>query len=177
MTDLTAIECLSGASVLKLHSLDQNPLGSKVVLPAPGQASGDDPAIVCLRPREWLWIDTAGTERPALQAGLREAVNPARSVVLDLSDGLRLLRVSGPASAWLLAKLGGIDFCGDLGRRYATMTRLGDAAVLVHHHETAATGPLFDLLVDRSLAKYLDGMLNASLAHAGELAGQHGEFR
>jgi heterotetrameric sarcosine oxidase gamma subunit len=185
MPDRITTRALPQATLVKLHSLDDHPLQGRIplpgwtedALPAPGQASGDRPAVLCLRPREWLWVDQSASDDPSLEDALRQSVQADRCTVIDLSDGLDTLRVSGPGSAWLLAKLSGLDFCSMSGNRHATRTRMGDAAVLVHHHEAGAEGWVFDLLVDRSLAKYLDGLLNASLAHAGELAAQHGDFR
>jgi sarcosine oxidase gamma subunit len=52
---------------------------------------------------------------------------------------------------------------------------MGHVAVVVHYHQ-AFTGPfVFDLVVDRSIAKYLWLLLLESADHAEELTNNYGD--
>jgi len=168
---------ISKASLLRLHALDRigcmNELSrAGVQLPAQvGLPSGLDPVFMCLRPGEWLVLSET-----ASAAELRERLGISASsdslAVLDFSDGLAIFRISGTAAPWLLAKLSGLDFVGsrDAGPHCAR-TRLGQVAVIVHYHAASEspTEYVYDLIFDRSIARYVWELLQHSADHAAEL--------
>lgn len=144
-----------------------------------GGSAGSDPAILCLRPNEWLAYGSSATSSElfdriqALHAGAQPAGGTSGyGVALDLSDGLAVLQLSGPAAPWLLAKLGSLDFAGarEAGQHCAR-TRMGQVAVVVNYHPLAAgsTEFVYDLILDRSIARYLWELLLHSARHAEEL--------
>ena len=141
---------------------------------ATGQCMGADPAVLCLRPGEWLW--TSGTDSPRkLLERAAAAVDPERGAVYDASDGLAVFRLSGVGAAWLLSKLSGLDFlAGAGGDEHCARTRMGRIAVVVHHHLSGEGSSQFDLVVDRSYARYLWELLKASAPHADDLARSFG---
>ena len=159
-------------ALLRVHSLHERPSDDPEFAGWPtstGDCLGGDPAVLCLRPREWLCVsDSTGAD--TLRARYRSATDRASTAVHDLSDGLAAVRLSGPAAPWLLAKLSGLDFlAGAAGGPHCARTRMGQAAVVVQYRgrETGS----FDLFVDRSLARYLWELLVDSAPHAGQLAG------
>jgi heterotetrameric sarcosine oxidase gamma subunit len=168
---------VSKASLLRLHALDRigcmNELSrAGVQLPAQvGQTTGHDPRVMCLRPGEWLVFSES-----ASAADLREHLGISASsdslAVLDFSDGLAIFRISGTAAPWLLAKLSGLDFVGsrDAGPHCAR-TRLGQVAVIVHYHAASESSSefVYDLMFDRSIARYVWELLQHSADHAAEL--------
>jgi heterotetrameric sarcosine oxidase gamma subunit len=169
---------LCGVSVVRLHTLQQ-PIAETVTfgleLPGrTGQCAGDDPAVLCIRPSEWLLIsETADAAALALQAlnGAPDEISSVR----DNSDGLALFRLSGEAAPWLLSKLGGLDYLqGASSGAHCTRTKMGHIAVIVYFHQTRKDGWVFDLLLERSVAKYFWELLIQSAPHAHDLAA---EFR
>jgi sarcosine oxidase gamma subunit len=107
---------------------------------------------------------------------LRPAIDPAQTSLLNNSDGLATFRLSGQGAPWLLSKLSGLDYLagssGDAAeRQHCARIRMAHAAVVVHYHQPdGGDSPfVFDLLFDRSLAKYLWDLLSASAAHADDL--------
>ena len=164
---------LCGLSVVRFHTLSQEPAESATAgleLPGrTGQCAGDDPAVLCIRPSEWLLIsETADAAALALQAlnGVPDEISSVR----DNSDGLALFRLSGEAAPWLLSKLGGLDYLkGVSSGAHCTRTKMGHIAVIVHFHESRQDGWVFDLLLDRSVAKYFWDLLIQSAPHAHDL--------
>jgi sarcosine oxidase gamma subunit len=107
---------------------------------------------------------------------LRPAIDPAQTSLLNNSDGLATFRLSGQGAPWLLSKLSGLDYLagssGDVAeRQHCARTRMAHAAVVVHYHQPGNEDSpfVFDLLFDRSLAKYLWDLLTESTAHADDL--------
>ena len=95
--------------------------------------------------------------------------------MLDLSDGLGVFRLCGAASPWLLGKLCGLDtLAGVSTGQHGARTRVGDVAVVLHYCPAADGSPNFDLVFDRSVAKYLWNLLADAAPHAGELYRAHG---
>ena len=168
-------------TLLRLHSLERPEAlaaglaQAGIVLPLEANAaSGHHPAVLCLRPGEWLLLDDS---RPA--ARLRERIEPwldgALTTLLDLSDGLAVLRLQGPASPWLLGKLCGLDaLAGISAGQHGARTRMGDIAVVLHFRPDSDGSPRFDLVFDRSVVKYLWTLLTDAAPHAGELYRAHG---
>lgn len=160
-----------GAALLRVHSLRDLPGEGEAFAGWPartGACLDADPAVLCLRPREWLLVSET-LDAAALCARLGDAVDRAATAVYDQSDGLARFRLSGRAAPWLLAKVGALDFTGDaFSQARCTRTRLGQIAVLVHFRGQA--DGTFDLIVDRSLARYLWELLIDAAPHAAELA-------
>lgn len=168
-------------TLLRLHSLEEpatlaaSLAQAGIVLPLDANAaSGGDPAALCLRPGEWLLLDGS---QPA--AGLLERIAPrldtALSALLDVSDGLGVFRLTGAASPWLLVKLCGLDaLAGVSTGQHGARTRMGDVAVVLHYCPDPDRSPRFDLVFDRSIAKYLWELLNDAAPHAEDLYRAHG---
>jgi heterotetrameric sarcosine oxidase gamma subunit len=166
------------ASILKLHSLaDLGELSLAVKragidLPLRvNESKGQDPAALCLRPKEWL-LFSEDPDTGRLLERLLPAVDRAETALLNLSDGLATFRLSGAGAPWLLSKLSGLDFLahGTAGQHCAR-TRMARAAAIVHYHRPGsdAANFVFDLILDRSIAKYMWELLTASAGHADDL--------
>ena len=174
---------VTGVTILRLHSLaPADDLAAElenhgIELPLqPNHSTGSDPAALCLRPNEWLLFSEQSDPNPLLDR-LRPAIDPAQTSLLNHSDGLATFRLSGQGSPWLLSKLSGLDYLagssGDAAeRQHCARTRMAHAAVVVHYHQPGGSESpfVFDLLLDRSLAKYLWELLTESAAHADDLA-------
>jgi heterotetrameric sarcosine oxidase gamma subunit len=144
-----------------------------------GGSAGIDPAILCLRPNEWLVYSSSGTPGGLLdrvQARLNgaqpEGGVSGHTAALDMSDGLAVLQLGGAAAPWLLAKLSSLDFLGarETGQHCAR-TRMGQVAVVVNYHPLAASSTefVYDLILDRSIARYLWELLLHAASHAEEM--------
>ena len=178
-----ALTTLPWQGVVRLHVLDE-PSEPVLGIELPGSTGGvvkrkgldeadNDCSALCLRPREWLLISES-MDSAALLGQLEPVVDNRRCSLLDASHGLRRFRLQGPAAPWLLAKLSGLDFVGGAYREeHCATTRMGHAAVTVYHHRSGSDW-MFDLLVDRSLSKYLEMLIRASVPHAIELQQVHG---
>lgn len=169
------------AAVLKVHSLRPVEELSAALqqlgcdLPThTGGAAGTDPALLCLRPGEWLLVSDTQSADSLLEA-LGSALGSPETALLDLSDGFAMFRLTGSGAGWLLSKLGGLDFQGspDAGQ-YAACTRMDHFAVVVHYHRPRGSGFVFDLLIERSLAPHLWSLLRESAPHADELSREFG---
>src|SRR5690606_33905737 len=144
----------------------------------PNTSAGSDRVALCLRPREWL-LFSEGADPAQLLAEIHAAFDPASVAVLQQSDALACVRLSGAAVPWLLAKLSGVDYqAAEKTGQYCLRTRLAQVTVLVHRHPhvdtDAAAGAanttfVYDLVFDRSIAAYLWNILLRSAPHAGEL--------
>ena len=168
-------------TLLRLHSLEQpatlaaHLAQDGIVLPLDTNAAGGrDPAALCLRPGEWLLL-----HRSQPPADLLERIAPrldtALSALLDVSDGLGVFRLTGAASPWLLVKLCGLDArAGVSTGQHGARTRMGDVAVVLHFCPEPDGAPRFDLVYDRSIAKYLWDLLNDAAPHAEDLYHAHG---
>ena len=180
-TPTVSIREMPDVTLLRLHSL-VDPAALDVVLskagialpPDTGTVIGEEPAVLCTRPGEWLLISENLCSGGWMER-LEKLLDPALSALLDLSDGLGMFRLSGPAAPWLLAKFSGLDFLAGVNEgRHGTRTRFADIAVVVHAHFGEGGEPQFDLVFDRSVAPYLWGLLEDAAAHAGELFEHHG---
>jgi sarcosine oxidase gamma subunit len=108
---------------------------------------------------------------------VRKAADGHHTVALDFSDGLTVFRLTGNGIPWLLGKLSGLDFGGGLpAAAYCARTRLQHVSATLHYHQPGglATESVFDLIVDRNVARYLWELLVASAPHAEELEQQFG---
>ena len=92
---------VAGASLVRMHSLSDLAREASTLIDLPqrtGQCAGGHPAILCLRPREWLFFsETAGPGELLHQ--VIGTVDPAHTAVWNQSDGLALFRLSGGPSA------------------------------------------------------------------------------
>ena len=173
-----------GITLLRLHSLeDPATLVSRlradaISLPQEtNEVAGDDPAAICTRPGEWLLLSEQASPE-SLRAQVMEQIDRALTTVLDLSDGIRVFRLSGEAAPWLLAKFSGLDFLAGVSQGpHAAQTRIADLAAVVHYRPADDGSPQFDLLFDRSLARYLWQLLTDAAAHAEELLATQGAVR
>ena len=172
-SDSLEMKEILGASIVRLHSLqDVRQLNSgELELPEKtGQCRGSNPAALCLRPREWLLISNV-TEPVELLAYAKSNLGAERTAIYDNSDGLAIFRLSGSGAPWLLSKLSSLDYlAGTAAGEHCTRTRMGKIAVVVHYHKTGDDQFVFDLLFDRSVAKYLWDLLSISAPHADDLA-------
>lgn len=141
-----------------------------------GGSHGPDPSVLCLRPGEWLVCSAPDANDELLQrvqAALAREDLAGTCAVMDMSDGLAVFQLSGAAAPWLLAKLGGFDFLGNRhSGRYCARMRLGQIAVVVNCQASPARPDefVYDLILDRSVARYLWELLLHSAPHAEELS-------
>jgi heterotetrameric sarcosine oxidase gamma subunit len=173
------LEEIRSACILRLHSLEPARelasalAGQDIGIPLQSnQATGHDPAALCLRPNEWL-LFSMQHKAASLAEQLKPAIDPALTALLDNSDGLATFRLSGTGAPWLLGKLSGLDFlAGSDGNQHCARTRMGHAAVVVHYHQPGDDSCpfVFDLVFDRSIANYMWNLLTESAPHADELA-------
>jgi len=174
---------ISGTTVVRLHSLANVEqlktaiAGAGIDLPqTTGQSSGQDPIVLCLRPNEYL-IFSEQLEPKQLIEQLDPVIDPVETALFNNSDGLATFRLSGPGAPWLLNKLSGLDFmAGTKQGQHCARTRMGHAAVVINYHQTGDDDSpyVFDLLFDRSMAKYIWDLLIASANHADDLASTFG---
>jgi sarcosine oxidase subunit gamma len=117
----------------------------------PGRAVAGEMALMGTGPGIWLAISERGGN--AFAASLREAIGDLASVV-DQSDGLAVVRLSGPKVRDVMGKLVAIDLDSDV-------FKVGDVAVTPAGHIGATlwrlddlpAGPsVFELAVHRSFA-------------------------
>jgi heterotetrameric sarcosine oxidase gamma subunit len=176
------LEEVAHPAVLRLHTLEEiSALRGRLAevgidLPLDtNAAAGRDPSALCLRPGEWLLTDhrRAGDE---LIARASPVVDPGLTALLDVSDGLGMFELTGAAAPWLLAKLCCPDVLAGVsaGKQHCARTRMGDVSVVLHFRPDPGGEPEFDLVFDRSVAKYLWDLLSDAAPHAGELYNLHG---
>ncbi len=174
---------LDGITLLRLRSLQEfNALESSmaacgIMLPAKVNAcSGQDPAVLCQAPRDWL-LCSERISTQQLLAQMQPALNAQHTIALDLSSALAVFRLSGSAASWVLSKLCGLDVhAGIRTAAHTARTRLQHAAVTLHYHagEGPASMPVFDLIFDRAYAIYLWQLLVASVPHAQQISQLYG---
>lgn len=180
-TPLLELRELKGMTLLRLHSLQAGADLSAALADAgvslPLQtcaASGQEPAALCLRPGEWLLASEVMTPGELLER-LRPHLDASLTALLDNSHGLGVFRLTGDAAPWLLAKMSGLDFLAGVATgQHAARTRMADIAVVLHYRPAPDGSHCFDLLFDRSLARYLWELLADAAPHAEELFSTHG---
>lgn len=148
-------------------------------VPLPGRVdrcAGQDPTALCLAPGDWL-LFSEFLDFGRLTDQLVPAVDHRQSALIDVSAAMAVFRLTGGAAPWLLQKLCGLDIVGVMSRgQRCARTRLDHAAVILHHHQPrTGAGPfVWDILFDRSLARWLWQNLLLSAPHAEELHSRHG---
>jgi heterotetrameric sarcosine oxidase gamma subunit len=175
---------LTGATLLRIHSLlpfmalRDDMAACDIPLPAEvNQRLGQDPSVICLAPGEWL-LFSEYLSASRLCEQVQAAVEPRHTAALDVSAGLAVFRLAGSAAPWLLNKLSGLDYQRNrAAAAHAARTRLQQVAVTLHYHRPGGLGNecVFDLICDRSLARYLWQLLIASIPHAEELEQKYGD--
>ena len=167
------IEERPGTALIRLHSIGDLHDSASTLIDLPGETgtcSGENPTVLCLRPREWLLVSET-VSASELVHHVQAKIDPQRASILNVSDGLALFRLAGEGAPWLLNKLSGLDFqAGRAAGPHCARTKMGHIAVLVHYHSIEGGEFVFDLFPDRSYAKYLWDLLRASAPHADELA-------
>jgi heterotetrameric sarcosine oxidase gamma subunit len=170
-TDTLLIRELTGWNIARLHCLPgaAYPQISEGELPQTvGESHGAGPVILCLRPQEWLFLDESNGFSPSLVHGATES---GTAFWVDLSDGLTVFRLEGTGAPWLLNKLSCLDYQScQSADDHCARTRMGHVAVVVHFHRMPDNAEVFDLILDRSIARYLWELLCASAPHASDLA-------
>lgn len=175
-TDTLDFREIEGVSKVRLRAASGagvNDTGGINLPASTGQCSEGDPAVLCLRPGEWLAVSETQTPQ-ALLALAREGHDPTRVFAWDQSDGLALFRIEGAAAAWLLRKHCGLDFhISATTPTHCAQARFAHTSVLIHYRAGASTQG-FDVYVDRSLAKYLWELMADSAPHAIEMQSEYG---
>ena len=165
------LEEVTALSIARLHSLRPQP----ELPPETGECSSNDPAMLCLRPGEWLSISEK-LQPPELATALKEMAVAGYAAVDDNTHGLAVFRLQGKGAPWLLNKLSGLDYlAGRSTGAHCAQTRMGHITVLVYYHFIDQGADVFDLIFDRSYARYFWELLTASSAHADDLALAHGD--
>jgi heterotetrameric sarcosine oxidase gamma subunit len=162
---------LTGLAIARLSSLDSAPgLCSQT-----GQCTGTDPVVLCLRPEEWLLI-SASMQPDQLLSHAGPMLNPEVSAISDHSHGMAVFRLQGEGAPWLLSKLSGLDYLSSQSAKaHCAQTLMGHIGVLVAYHQVDEGPFVFDLVFDRSFARYFWELLVESSAHADELAKSYGD--
>ena len=166
-----ALEEVTGMSIARLRSLD---------IPAQlpqytGQCAGDDPAVLCLRPGEWLSVSDSLSPGELIARMTAEAGDQC-TTIHDCSHGLAVFRLTGTGAPWLLGKLSGLDYLAGIKTgTHCARTRMGHISVLVHFHQLDKGTFGFDLVLDRSYARYYWELLTQSAGHADDLALVYGD--
>ena len=180
LPDLQLCE-VPAATLLRIHSLEPDAVLDKALAPlgiapplAMNGAAGSDPALLCLRPGEWLLV-SEHADPEGLRDRLVPHLDPSLTAVLDQSDGLAVFRLDGAAAAWLLGKFSGLDFLTGLrSAQHAARTRIGNVPAILHFRQEPDGQPRIDLIFDRSIAPHLWAMLADAAPHAAELFATHG---
>lgn len=121
--------------------------------PAAGRLTRDD-HLICIRlgPGEWLVVGGGAEVRAAL-ARIDAAFRDELALVLDMSDGGLLLRLSGASAVERIAAYSDLDLHpASFPTGHATRTRFGDVAVTLARIGDA---PDYWLIADHSHADYL----------------------
>lgn len=174
---------LTNVTLLRLHTLQPREelatrlQGSGMELPGPVNAcAGQDPSVLCLAPAEWLvFSEYLSTSQllPVLQA----AIDPERTALLDQTAAFAVFRLGGPVAPWLLSKCGGLDWqSGMAGGPHCCRTLLEQLPAIVHYHPLrhASGAAVFDVMLDRSLARHGWQLFLRNLPHARQLLARHG---
>jgi heterotetrameric sarcosine oxidase gamma subunit len=185
-TDLH-LAVLTHPTLLRMHSLQScgqfNAALAELHWQLPPQvngAMGTDPAVLCLAPGEWLWFSEylrPEVLRQQMQQPLQDVLDPRLTSLLDQSAAFAVFRLSGPAAAWLLSKCCGLDFRAATRQgQHCSRTRLNQAPAILHHHRPGnGSGTfVFDVLVERGLARYSWQLLQRQIPHAKELHQNYG---
>lgn len=176
---------LSSVSLLRLHSLQARSelnavlADSGIFLPERvNQSSGQDPSVLCLAPGEWLMFSEY-LNKIQLREQLQAIVQPGLTTLSNQTSALAVFRLKGKAASWLLTKSCALDLHQGLAlNQHCTRTRLDQAPAILHHHQPGSGSGafVFDVMIDRSLARYVWQLFLSNLPHALELEQQHKSY-
>jgi len=179
------LSLLTSVTLFRLHSLqncerlDACLAGNGIKLPErPNQASGQDPAVLCLAPGEWL-IFSEYLNAGLLQQKFQAALEPSLTALLELSAAFGVFRLKGEIAPWLLSKSCGLDFHQLMRQgQFCTRTRLNQVPAILHHHRpgNGSTPFVIDVMTERSLAPHVWQLFLKNLPHATEVKQLHGPF-
>lgn len=177
------LSLLSGVCLLRVHSLqpraELNAALDNTGIHLPervNQASGQDPSVLCLAPSDWLLFSENHTYEQ-FHEPLQAAVNPALTAVMDQSAALAVFRLAGSTATWLLSKCAGLDWRRMMASgQHCCRTKLDRLPAILHYHPpgSGSGAPVFDVMMERSLARHGWQMLLDRLPHARELEQRHG---
>jgi sarcosine oxidase subunit gamma len=161
----------SARAVLRLKSwrafrAGSAPLKLAVALPASvGEVSGGLPRVLCTGPGEWLLVSPqTGVAR--LRNILAPELTTQELALVDLTDGLTVLEVSGSHVRAVLAKSCGLDFDSrHFGSEHCARTRFAQIPVVIDCTEISG---VFQLYVPRSYAPYLKNWLLDAAVEFGD---------
>jgi heterotetrameric sarcosine oxidase gamma subunit len=177
LRELNSPTLLRLRSLQEFGSLESRMAACGIVLPGKvNDCSGQDPAVICQAPRDWLLFSERSSARQLLEQ-LQPVLDAQHTIALDLTSALAVFRISGTAAPWLLSKLCGLDVHAGLKTAaHAARTRMQHAAVTLHYPagQGLASLPVFDLIFDRGYAAYLWQLLIASMPHAEQLSQLYG---
>jgi len=179
------LSLLTSVTLFRLHSLQNHQqlnarlAGNGIELPErPNQASGQDPAVLCLAPGEWL-IFSEYLHAGLLQHKFQAALEPSLTALLEQSAAFGVFRLKGEIAPWLLSKSCGLDF-RQLMRpgQFCTRTRLDQVPAILHYHQPGSGSVpfVFDVFIERSLAPHVWQLFLKNLPHATEVKQLHGLF-
>jgi sarcosine oxidase, subunit gamma len=124
----------------------------------PGTCSGRDPIAWWLAPDTWL-VASSQHDGTALVAALESACAGRTCAIVDVSDSLVALKVRGPSARELLSRGTGFDVrAASFGPGRATRVAFAQLPVLLR----PITNDSFELLVDRSAARWLADWLSSA---------------
>ena len=130
-------------------------MGGAALPDQPNTWTGDDPVIWWVAPDAWL-LQSASQDGDTLVAATRTACASLPCAVTDLSDAFVTIALEGPQAIGVLARGCGLDLrAGSFGVKACARTRLAQLPVLIRKSASAR----FELVVDRSAAKYLQDWL------------------
>jgi len=170
--DALSIQEVENIAVLRLRAtstVDKTFLQSHDLPGRTGESSGQNPAVLCLRPGEWLLVSNTAS-RELLDSKHDSVQADQQLYSWDQTEGLAMVRLQGPAAHWLMRKNSGLDFhVTSSTPGHCAQCRFGKISVIVHFHRDTEGAGIFDLLVDRSLVRYLWTLLGSTVPHADEL--------
>ncbi len=166
-----SIEEVQGFSLVRMRAVNgSEDRGADPDIPAAtGDCCGQDPAILCLGPGEWVIFSETRSAQELLPDP-RDSTGQGHLFAWDQTDGLAVIRIGGEAAPWLMRKNSALDFhvTASTGPHCA-QCKFGKIGTIVHFHRDENGKGIFDLVVDRSLARYLWTLLVATARHAREL--------
>lgn len=119
-------------------------------------ATAGERSLLWLGPDEWMLIAPDGEATP-LETDLRAALDGPQTQVVDVSDYYTVITLTGVRSRDVLAKLVTIDLHPrhfEKGRVVGTLAASANLIVWLRD-ESAAAGPVFDIVVRASMADYV----------------------
>ncbi len=123
-----------------------------------------DIQVLCLGPGEWLAVSTTEAG-PRVRARMSSELAAGGLGMVDLTEGLGPLEVSGARAAELLSKGCGLDFDPDVFRpETCARTRLAQVPVVVVRGDGTTR---FELYVSRSYLSYLTAWVEDAAAEYG----------